>query len=185
MTASGTVPGTRRRPSYARPVPRRPTALAAAVATLVALVAGCSSGGDEASFCERLRSTDPVDAVLDRFDPDDPAGSTAAFREAAEDLDALAGDAPSEVADEVDVLAEAVGDLADGLADVPRDDRTGALAVLAGVGDRAAELQAAGEEVAAYAAAECGVTLGSEPAPPTTAPPTTAPPTTAPPTSGG
>ena len=186
MTASGTVPWTAGAPPYARPVPRRTVALAAALVVAAGALGGCSSGGDERSFCERLRSSEPVDAVLDRFDPDDPAGSAAAFRDAAEELDGLAGDAPGEVEDEVEELAEAVGEVADDLAEVPRDDRTGALAVLAGLGDRRDDLQAAGEQVAGYASRECGVTLAGEPTTVATAPTTAAPTTAAPtPTTAG
>jgi hypothetical protein len=171
------------------------TALAAAIALVVtAVVAGCSRGGDEEAFCERLRSTAAVDQVVDRFDADDPAGSAAAFREAADDLGALADDAPSDIEPDVDVLADVVGDVADGLAGVGRDDRNGAIAVLDGLSDRRAELQSAGEEVARYAADRCDVTLVGGPpttaptaatTPTTAAPPTTAPPTTAPPTTSG
>lgn len=176
---------------------RRPAAVAA-VAVIVLLAAGgaaCSDGGDEAAFCERLRSVAGVEDLLDRFDARDPAGSAAAFAQAAEQLDELAGRAPSEIERSVEELAEVVEELADGLREVDRDDPAGALVVLDGVSGRAAELEQAGDELAAYAADRCGVTLGTAPATantatvsttpasPTTATLTTPGPTTAGPTS--
>lgn len=164
-------------------------AAVALIALLAAGGAGCSDGGDEEAFCERLRSATGVDDLLDRFDAQDPAGSAAAFSQAAEQLDELAGTAPSEIEGRVRELAEVVEELAEGLRDVDRDDPAGALVVLDGVSDRAAELERAGDELAAYAAERCGVTLGTAPttATPTTLAPTTLAPTTVPPppTSGG
>lgn len=152
-------------------------AVVAAVAVGLGAVAGCSEDWDAAAFCERLASTASVDAALERFDPLDPAGTAATFAEAADRLDGLADAAPSEVEDSARLIADAVSEVVSALRVVHRDDPNGAVAALDRLSDRSDELAAAGAELEAYAADECGAPLTPTP---TTAPGATAPGTIAP-----
>jgi hypothetical protein len=142
-------------------------AVAIALAGAV-LIAGCSDGGDAGAFCEQLPNIPEFSTVFDAIDPANPAGAQASFDAAVTALDDLAEVAPSEVHDDVELIARVARDLAGALA---APDPAAALAALPDLADEVAQVRAASEDIEAYAAIACDVNL--RPTNPTSTPPTT------------
>lgn len=137
---------------------RLPAGLATA-ALVVALAAGCSDDGDSGAFCERLGETEPTADVLAALDASDPAGVEDTIQESLDDFEALEADAPGEIRDDVARLRQGVELILGAVEDNP-DDLSAARAAIAGELDELSGLAQAGQAVADYAEAECGIDLG-------------------------
>jgi hypothetical protein len=145
--------------------------LVAWVAGLAGL-AGCGDdGGSEEAFCETARrfARDNPAAVFDRYDPSDPTGAAALLREAGATLQAWADEAPGDVDDDVETIAEAAEELATAFEEpAPTAERAAELEA------RFAEVEDASARVTSYARERCGVELDpGAGATVTTGPPTT------------
>ncbi|MGH9243882.1 MAG: hypothetical protein ACRD29_06120 [Acidimicrobiales bacterium] len=141
---------------------------AAALAALLAIGGGCSSGSRD-EFCRQAKQLagDNPAAVFSSWSPDDPAASRTELERAARRLRELADAAPAEVEDDAEVVADTAEDLVRVLTDTPRDELEAALEDRE---DQFAEVDEASGRVTEFARTQCGVEL--EP-PPTTAPATT------------
>jgi hypothetical protein len=141
------------------------------VIAFVAVLAppACSDdGGDLDAYCataRRFSADNPADAFR-RIDPADPAGTSAALEAAAAALGAWAGEAPGDVRDDVEALAQAAATL--GVAFEPGDDGTveddPATAVDTGV------VEEASARVLAFTSEQCQVDLDPATTLPATAP---------------
>jgi len=134
----------------------------ALVAFAVALgAAGCGDdGGTVEAFCATARrmAQDNPATVFDRYDPADPSAAARALRDAAEDLHGWADDAPGDVADDVEVIAEAADELAVAFeSPAPSPDRVAELEA------RFAEVEGASVRVTAFARQRCSVELDAPP----------------------
>jgi hypothetical protein len=87
----------------------------ALAATALGTGACSGEGGDLEAYCATARgfTVDNPAAAFGRLDPADPTGTSTALAAAAEQLRDWAAEAPREVRDDVEALAEAAADLAD------------------------------------------------------------------------
>lgn len=90
--------------------------LASVTGALVTALA-CSGGGSTEAFCETARAlaTDNPAAAFGAYEPSDPAASRDQLEGGAEQLRQLARDAPDEISNDVDRLADAAEGLAQAL----------------------------------------------------------------------
>lgn len=145
----------------------------AAVAVLALMACG-DDGGSVEAFCATARrfADDNPATVFDRYDPADPAGAAELLRGAGAQLRAWADEAPGEVDDDVDTIADAADELAAAFeAPSPSPDRRAELA------ERFTEVEEASGRVTSYARGRCAVEL--DPAVVTTSTPTSSPSSTA------
>jgi hypothetical protein len=124
------------------------------------VVAACGddSGGSVEAFCESAQEF--ADAG-DFFDTNNPEDFSAGLEEAREVINALADDAPSEISDDAETVAEVSGELFDSLADIDPTDQAAVEAAFAPFFDADAdpEFAAAVDNVNDFALAECGIDL--------------------------
>ncbi len=143
--------------------------LPAAVAVIV-LVACSDDGGSVEAFCATARrfAEDNPATVFDRYDPADPAGAADLLRAAGRDLRAWSDEAPGQIDDDVESIADAADELAAAFeAPSPSPDRRAELA------ERFTEVEEASGRVTSYAREQCAVEL--DPAAVTTSMPTSTP----------
>ena len=131
-------------------------------------VAAC--GGDDldvAAFCERARSLDDLDQVFESEDLPDAD----AFAQQAEEVAALAEDAPDEVAGDLEVIAGALAEIAGVVINRDLSDPSSLTdpADPAAITELAAELESLAEDVEraqagvdGYLEQECGLTVDDE-----------------------
>jgi hypothetical protein len=141
-----------------------------AFVTALSLLACSDDGGDLDAYCAtagRFTADNPA-AAFSRIDPADPTGTSAALEAAAEALAAWSDEAPGEVREDVEVLADAAATLA--VAFEPGDDGTVEDDPSAAVDTGAVEEASA--RVLAFTIERCEVDLD----PATTLPAATSPP---------
>ncbi|MEO1062237.1 MAG: hypothetical protein AAFZ07_12525 [Actinomycetota bacterium] len=119
----------------------------AAVVMVLAACGGSSSSASEESFCGRLSELVSADG-LELEDPEQAA-------QAVEIVRGLRDAAPSEIRDDVGVLA----DFVETFAEIDPDDEEAAFEALGEFLVQGDQLEAAGERVERYASEECGVAL--------------------------
>jgi len=131
---------------------------AAAAGALVTVVA-CSGDGSTEAFCETaatLAADNPA-AAFGAYEPSDPAASRDQLERGSAQLRRLAGDAPGEIADDADRLA----DVAEGLAEaLNMADPEAVEQALRNLEPDLAEVEDASRRVTDYAATRCDVDLG-------------------------
>lgn len=131
--------------------------LAAAAGAFVTVVA-CSGDGSTGAFCETaatLAADNPA-AAFGAYEPSDPAASRDQLERGAAQLRQLAGDAPGEISDDVDRLA----DVAEGLAAALTMEGPEAVErALRDLEPDLAEVEEASRRVTDYAATRCDVDL--------------------------
>jgi hypothetical protein len=124
------------------------------------VVAACGddSGGSVEAFCE---SAQEFADSGDFFDTNNPEDFSAGLEEAREVIDALADDAPSEISDDAETVAEISGELFDSLGDIDTTDQEAVEAAVAPFFDADAdpEFAAAVDSVNEFALTECGIDL--------------------------
>lgn len=141
------------------PARRAASAVVAITAVATAATACSDDSGSVEAFCATARdfATDNPATVFDRYDPGDPASAVALLDEAETRLRRWAGDAPGEIDDDVETIADAAAALADAF-DEPDpgqlpEERTAALA------EQFEEVEAASSRVTSYVREQCGVEL--------------------------
>lgn len=148
----------------------RSPALALALVALVA--AGCADdGGSIEAFCETARrfARDNPATVFDRYDPADPTSAAALLRSASADLRAWADEAPGEIDDDVEAIAEAADTLAEGFESPPPSPNR-----VAELEEQFNAVELASARVTSFTREQCGVDLdpgGGPVSPSTTAAP--------------
>lgn len=133
---------------------RRGAAVGLAAAALVLGACGikeeAAAGGD---FCEQARVLSETGPEL----PDSPEG----IRQAADQFDRLAASAPSEIEEDMDLLADVFGQVAEALAESGGDSPEDVFAAAAPFFDpeNAERLEAASDNIEQYTRDECGFEL--------------------------
>lgn len=127
------------------------------VVAALAPLAACRDDdqGSAEELCAALAEADGLGAVFADFDPTDPDGALERLRTARVELGELHTAAPSEARDALQVEIDYVQDLIDGLADVPEGDATAAAAVVQATTAAHPGVQAAADELEAFAAESC------------------------------
>lgn len=129
----------------------------AVLAVVLGAAAGCGDdGGSVEAFCATARTfvEDNPATVFDRYDPADPTGAGELLRGAAARLRAWADEAPGEIDDDVDAIAEAAEELAAAFqAPPPSANRAAELEA------QFAEVELASARVTSYARERCSVEL--------------------------
>lgn len=121
----------------------------------VALTACGGDDGDLAAFCEKATDAGQLDAVFDTFDPSDVEGTAAQFGDALTAYEALRGDAPKAVRDDLDVLIEFTTDFRNQLlAGDPTDPAT-TTEVGLDLEERFAEVEIATTELETFVTGGC------------------------------
>jgi hypothetical protein len=131
---------------------------------VIAVAGGCDErGGDLEAYCATARGfrEDNPAAAFALVDPTDPTATAAALRSAGERLRQWAEDAPSDIDQDVEALADG----ADALA---QDFESGTTATVDEQAARTEALATSSAEVQRYTEEQCGVTL--DPASTTTVP---------------
>jgi hypothetical protein len=138
---------------------------------VVAMAAcGGDGGGSEAAFCATARrfAQDNPATVFDRYDPADPTGAATRLRTAGAELRAWADEAPGDIDDDVEAIAETADELALAFeSPAPTPERAAELE------EQFTEVEEASARVTGYARERCAVDLDPAANPVTTATTTT------------
>ena len=130
---------------------------AAGVVASAALLLSCGDdGGSEEAFCATARrfAEDNPATVFDRYDPADPSGAAALLRETAAEFRAWADEAPGDIDDDVEVIADAADNIAAGFeSPSPSAERA------AEIEEQFTAVEAASARVTGYARERCAVDL--------------------------
>lgn len=123
-----------------------------------AVLVGCSGddGGSVEAFCATARrfAQDNPANVFDRYDPADPTAAADLLRGAAVELRAWADEAPGDIDDDVEVIAETADELAAAFeAPAPSAERADELE------QQFADVEEASASVTGYAREQCAVDL--------------------------
>ena len=138
---------------------------------LAVLLAGACSGddgGSEEAFCATARSfaEDNPANVFDTYDPADPTAAAELLRREGARLRAWADQAPGEIDDDVELIAETADDIAAGFeSPAPTPERA------AEIEEQFNEVEEASARVTTYARERCAVELDPGVAPPSTVTP--------------
>ena len=121
-------------------------------------MAACTGddGGSEEAFCATARrfAQDNPATVFDRFDPADPTAAAALLRGAGAELRAWAAEAPGDIDDDVELIADTADELAVAFeSPAPSPERAAELE------DRFTDVEAASARVTGYARERCAVDL--------------------------
>ena len=125
---------------------------------LVLALAAC--GGDDAGgalsteeWCERAGNINSLSDDLDAVDPFDPEGIEVAYRRFREAVDEVRAVAPDEISDDIETLYAGVADIDDALADADYSFLDVDLSFMSGREDA---MDTASERVRSYNERECG-----------------------------
>jgi hypothetical protein len=120
-------------------------------------LAGCGGdGGSEDAFCATARqfAADNPATVFDRYDDTDPGAAAELLRSEAARIREWAGDAPGEIDQDIEAIADVADELADAFESPPEsDDRAAELA------ERFSTVEDASVRVTEFARTRCGVDL--------------------------
>ena len=142
------------------------------VPLLLAGLVACSGddGEDPQAFCRQLtpqvRNVDQ--ALADSVAGTDPAGGRRRLEAALAELDRMAKVAPGEVDGDVKVVAKALREYRDALADADPDDPVATREALETIQGNRDDIEQASKHLREYAADKCGVRLGTTSTPSTT-----------------
>lgn len=136
---------------------RRLARLVAPTALVLALAA---CGGDDAGgalstdeWCERAENINSLSDDLDAIDPFDPEGIEVAYSRFREAVDEVRAVAPDEISDDIETLYAGVADIDDALADADYSFLDVDLSFMSG---REGAMDTASERVRSYNVRECG-----------------------------
>jgi hypothetical protein len=127
----------------------------AALVVALGLAACRDDAGSAEELCAALAGAEGLATVFAEFDPTDTETSLDQLRTARVELGELQEAAPSEVRDDLQVEIDYVQALVDGLATVPAGDPAAAAAMVQRVTDEHPDVQAAADQLEAYAADTC------------------------------
>jgi hypothetical protein len=138
--------------------PMKPAVIVVVAGAFVVAACGDDSGGSVEAFCE---SAQEFADSGDFLDTDNPEDFSAGLEQAREVINALADDAPSEISDDAETVAEVSGEMFDSLAGIDTTDEAAVEAAFAPFFDADAdpEFAAAVDSVNDFALAECGIDL--------------------------
>ena len=147
---------------------------ATALLVSAAVLSACApdDGRSVEAFCATARrfARDNPANVFDQYDPADPTAAADLLRGAAAELRAWAGEAPGDIDDDVEVIADTADELAAAFAaPAPSAERVAELE------EQFADVEQASANVTGYAREQCAVDLDPAATTPSTAPTTTVP----------
>lgn len=126
---------------------------------------GGGGGGGDLAFCDGVADIEERFAELEEFDPFGDEDPAAMFSELSDEIDNL--DRPDEIADDIDLLVDALRSSADVMEDFDFSDpetfdEEAFTEEFAEIEDEFAGVEAAGDRIEAYAEEECGISLDGD-----------------------
>lgn len=133
-----------------------------AVAIALSLGPGChSGGGSKEAFCAQVAQIPNLRTLFDTYDPTNPDAAKAQLDHEVAQLRTLQDASPSEVRDDVKIVADVAAKLVDAIGAIDPQAPLAGLQALDGIQADFDRVEAASTSVAAYASAQCGIELES------------------------